>query len=259
MLPRIVHIYGPLWINGYGLFLAIGLTAFTMLLYSDNSIKKMVSRKTLSNSLSIGIFAGIIGARIAAVVEHPEIFAKSPLKFFAPWEGGLGVVGALIGVLVAIPFYLWVQKAPVIPVLDIAAVYAPIIQVFARIGCFSAGCCYGKVVTNSKLPSVVFTNPDGLAPLGLPLHPTQLYISAASAIIFTIMLVARKITKKNGQLSSLFLMLESVSRFSIDFLRGDREMVSETLSIFQIASAAIFLLAAISFIYFTAFGENRSE
>ncbi len=100
-------------------------------------------------------------------------------------------------------------------------------QAIARFGCLFAGCCYGKVAPD--LPcAITFTNPEGFAPLHLPLHPTQLYLALASFTIFLMLPLFKKIlTSKPGQITCIYLILESISRFTIDFWRGDRGQLTE--------------------------------
>jgi phosphatidylglycerol:prolipoprotein diacylglycerol transferase len=138
--------------------------------------------------------------------------------------------------------------------MDLASQYAPLMQAIARIGCLLAGCCYGKLAPD--LPwAITFTRPDGFAPLQLPLHPTQIYFGLASLCIFFIMVtVARVSTTKPGQLTCLYLILESLSRFTLDFWRGDRGPLHEIplgsfarfiLSTLQLYSAVFFTLCLV--------------
>jgi phosphatidylglycerol:prolipoprotein diacylglycerol transferase len=90
---------------------------------------------------------------------------------------------------------------------------------FGRIGCFFAGCCYGK---ETSLPwGVVFTNPNSLARLNVPLHPTQLYDAANGLAIFLFLIWRERRKAFDGQIFSLFLLLYSITRFFIEMLRGD--------------------------------------
>jgi phosphatidylglycerol:prolipoprotein diacylglycerol transferase len=106
-------------------------------------------------------------------------------------------------------------------------VFAPGIalgHVTGRLGCFAAGCCYGRQTDVSW--AVVFTNPLAAAnvgtPLGVPLHPTQLYEAGAELLILVLLLV----TERKGRLFAgrtfwLYMFLYAVSRFIIEIYRGD--------------------------------------
>ncbi|MDH5203492.1 MAG: prolipoprotein diacylglyceryl transferase, partial [Nitrospirota bacterium] len=113
-------------------------------------------------------------------------------------------------------------------------------------GCFSAGCCYGKPVEG--LPwAVTFTDPESLARLGIPLHPTQLYESLGEFINFFILITLRRYKSFNGQLFFTYLLLYSVLRFIVEFFRGDvdRGLIASSISIPQGISILLFLGAVV--------------
>ena len=92
-------------------------------------------------------------------------------------------------------------------------------QVFGRLGCLAAGCCFGRPTT---LPwAVRFTHPEALAPLGVPLHPTQLYEALAALFIFLLLLSLRRIDFFTGQILTAYLFLSGWARLLIEFCRGD--------------------------------------
>ena len=91
-------------------------------------------------------------------------------------------------------------------------------QGFGRIGCFLAGCCYGKE-TDSHL-SVVFQNSD-FAPNHVALIPTQIYSSILDFLHFFILLYVAKHKKAEGEVAACYLILYSIGRFFLEFFRGD--------------------------------------
>ena len=226
MYPRLIHIYGPVWIHSYGVMVALGFLIFLYLFYKDKKRCVIIQDDLFFNAVFIGLFAGIIGGRLITIVTDFEFFKDNLIEIFYPWVGGFGMIGSILGVLITVPFYLKKHSVPIFPLLDRAVIYAPLIQAIARWGCFLAGCCYGKPATPSTIFSVVFTNEQGLAPLNIPLHATQLYSSFVSFLIFLFMFfLFQKVFFKRGQLLFIYLMLESLSRFSIDFFRGDRSFL----------------------------------
>ena len=127
-----------------------------------------------------------------------------------------------------------------------------------RMGCFFAGCCYGKAF---DLPwSVTFTNPDSLASVNIPLHPTQLYSFVANLLIFIFLWFFRKRKRYDGQLFWIYVFLYGVSRFLIEIFRGDfrGNFLFEILSISQVIGA---FMALIAFVMLMLFGirELRAE
>jgi phosphatidylglycerol:prolipoprotein diacylglycerol transferase len=135
-------------------------------------------------------------------------------------------------------------------VADIAALAIPLGHFFGRLGCFFAGCCYGK---SCDLPwAVEFTNPHALAPLNLAIHPTQLYSAAANLAIFAVLTAISKKHEKgkkkhfDGQLFLYYVLFYGVARFVIEIFRGDERgtfpagllSVSQTMGL---AAAAVSL------------------
>ena len=125
-------------------------------------------------------------------------------------------------------------------------------QSIGRLGCFAAGCCYGKP-THSFL-GVTFTNPYSNqtvgVPLWIPLHPTQLYEAAANLVIFAILWLKLKRKKFDGQVFILYLTLYSVVRFTIEFFRGDPDrgfLFGGLLSTSQFISVILMIAAATLF------------
>ena len=82
MCPRLIHIYGPLWIQGYGLMIAVGFLLFTYLFYKDSRRCKIISSEHFFNSIFVGLVAGIVGGRLFFVFyDNQSFFQKIYLKF----------------------------------------------------------------------------------------------------------------------------------------------------------------------------------
>ena len=249
MYPRLLHIYGPLWIYSYGVMIAVGFVVFIGLTLRHSLRKTFISKEIFLNTIFAGFLGGVIGGRMLHVVVNMQDFLSNPLEIFYPWVPGFAVLGSMIGALGFVLFYLARHHVPILPMLDLAALYAPLFQSIARFGCLFAGCCYG---CSTHVPwAIIFSCPEGFAPLNIPLHPAQLYASLASFIIFVVVQsVFHFITPRFGVLFGLYLMLENIARFIVDFWRGDRgELINfcwMNLSIFQIFSFIVFVLACIS-------------
>ncbi len=267
MYPKLLHIYGSLSINGYGLMIALGFLLFLYLSYKNPKRSKIISSDLFFNTIFIGLLAAIVGGRIFFVIEEFNSYSDNWLEMFYPWVGGYGLLGSVIGVLMTVPVYLRIKKTRVLPFLDLISIYAPLMQSISRIGCFLAGCCYGCSAC-SRLPwAVVFTSPDSLAPLNVSLHPAQLYSTLVSFLIFLIVLFSSKFKYKTGQLLFLYLVLESIARFFVDFWRGNRDYVhgfsllnsfSDILSFSQLVAIGIFVFASIGFLW-VSFCKNPSK
>jgi phosphatidylglycerol---prolipoprotein diacylglyceryl transferase len=209
---------GPITIYTYGFMLAI---AFLCAIY-------MAGREAQRLGLPKGQFydlcfyiivAALVGSRLLFVLLEPRTFFTHPLRIFALWEGGLDFQGGLFLALIVAFVYIrrrgWAWR----PTLDALALGAPLGQFFGRIGCFMAGCCFG---IPTHVPwAVVFTNPNSLCPLkGIPLHPTELYMSFWGLLVFGFLYWFRTRKRYNGQLLLMYLFLAGLGRFVIAFYRS---------------------------------------
>ena len=224
MNPKLLHIFGPLWINSYGLMIAIGLLLSLFISYNSSLRKKLVSGDFFLNTIFIATIAGFIGGRLLFLVADWEQFAQNPIEILYPWEGGYSLLGAFIIVPLILIWHLRQHQVPVLQFFDFLSLYVPLLQSVSRLGCFFAGCCYGIALAEPTWYSVLYSNPNSLAPLHTFLHPTQLYSSLASLIIFGILqLLSLIFLTTPGRITSLFFILEGMARFIVDFWRGDRD------------------------------------
>lgn len=209
---------GSVTIYSYGFFIALGAVVglIYMAVQGKNNFGTTFDK---SNSLFIYIvISAYIGGKVFFFFENPSFYIHNLGTLFS--GNGFVFFGSL---LFAIPTMLWFFKKnniPTMPMLDVMAIVTCLVHGFGRIGCFMSGCCHGKP-TDSFL-SVVFTNPVCQAePLNTPLHPTQLY---ESGFIFTLMgalLLIKRNKKFDGQLFLIYLIVYSIGRSLLEFLRGD--------------------------------------
>jgi phosphatidylglycerol:prolipoprotein diacylglycerol transferase len=139
------------------------------------------------------------------------------MQIFKIWEGGLVFYGGLIlAAVVALGYMRWHR----LPIWKLADFISPLIALglsFGRIGCFLAGCCYGR-----ETPRVaMFSKILNLARLNVPLHPTQLYDAANGLVLFLFLNWMERRKAFDGQIFWLFLFLYAITRFFIETLRGD--------------------------------------
>jgi len=221
MWHTLFTIYGPISVHSYGAMIAIGLLIFLYLIKRNNRFHTLKLENTFMGILLMGIVAGLVGGRLLFLATSPEMFS-GPVDIIAFWQGGFRILGAVIAIILVLPLYLSWLKVPIIPLLDLLAIYAPLLQSVSRIGCFLAGCCHGT--PTSRPWGIIYTDVQSAAPLYVCLHPTQLYSAIGLLIIFAAMyfLFQHKFSK-SGQLISTYLILVSLERFLVDFWRGDRE------------------------------------
>src|SRR4030043_1236395 len=235
--------FGPLTIHTYGLLVAVGF-----LIGLGFAVRQARKEGTPADKIiDLGFYillSAIIGSRLFFILINASHYIKNPLDIFKILEGGLVFYG---GVLLAVPTAIWYVKKNGLAIWKTADIFAPSIAIghaLGRLGCFAAGCCYGNPA--DSLPwSVTFTDPESLARIGIPLHPTQLYESAGEFINFLILITLRRYSSFNGQLFMTYLLLYSVLRFIVEFFRGDvnRGFIAPQLSVSQGISILIFLVA----------------
>ena len=229
-------------IYSWGLMIAVGFEL--AILYFFFSIKKEQIPLNLILNLIIGIIVfSIVGARTLHVLMHLPYYMLYPLRIIRLWEGGMTLQGGLI---FSISFSVYYIKKHHLPLGKIADCAAPSIAFgfsVGRIGCFLNGCCYG-------VPSSFgFVFPRG-SPAGeffsdQTLFPTQLTSSLNLLVMGIVLHLLRKKNIARGKLLPLFLILYSVHRFLMEFLRGDTSPAVFNLTSFQIISILLALFSLI--------------
>jgi len=204
----------------FGVLLAFAFSSAYFLSLS-NAKKLEIPHRTIEILFLIIVLSSAFGARLFHVIfEDPQYYLRFPQKIFAVWEGGFTFYGALLLAIVSIISYCKWKKLPLGTILDIAGTSTILSLAIGRLGCFFAGCCWGKLC---HLPwGIRFTHPQGFTPDKIQaLHPTQLYESLGAFIIFIFAQrsLARQISP--GMLSMKILLASSFLRFLIEFLRGD--------------------------------------
>lgn len=218
MYPLLFKI-GPITLYTYGLTMVVAFLAAISLIYHEAKAQGLETAKLADLGFFV-IISGIIGARILYILMNPTEYFTHPLKIFKVWEGGLIFYGGILGAMVITIFLLKRYRYPFWQMMDILAPALVLAQGIGRIGCFMAGCCYGR---SACLPwAVTFNNPNTLAPIGISVHPTQLYHSFANLTIFSILIfILKKKRHFTGQVFCLYLCLYPVGRTLVEFFRGD--------------------------------------
>jgi phosphatidylglycerol:prolipoprotein diacylglycerol transferase len=188
------------------------------------------------------ILSAIIGSRAMYVLMNASYYTRAPLDMLKIWEGGLVFSGGVLGVVLTM---LWYVKRHGLPLGKIADLWAPAIAVgqgIGRIGCFMAGCCYGK--PTDSICGVAFTHSHSLArPLNVPLHPTQLYSSLSGFVIFLLILVLYSKKKFEGQVFLWLMIMHSTARLAIERFRGDDRgiLLGSNMSMTQLVATLILI------------------
>jgi phosphatidylglycerol:prolipoprotein diacylglycerol transferase len=214
---------GPVTVYSYGVLLAASYLLGLRLAMSRARRWGLDASRVLDLGIYI-IIAALVGAKLMLLIVDFEQFTRSPAELLTLARSGGVFYGGLI---LAVGVAFWFIAKHRMPFWTTCDVFAPGIalgHVTGRLGCFAAGCCYGKP---TDVPwAVIFTNPLAAAnvgtPLGIPLHPTQLYEAGAELVILLVLLA----TERKGRLFAgrtfwLYMFLYAVSRFVIEIYRGD--------------------------------------
>jgi phosphatidylglycerol:prolipoprotein diacylglycerol transferase len=205
--------------------------------------------------LDLGIYiiiSALIGAKLLLLITDYRTFVDNPRELLTLARSGGVFYGGLI---VAVSVALWYIRRIGLPLWTTCDVFAPGIalgHVVGRLGCFFAGCCYGKP-TDAPW-AITFTNQFAAAnvgtPLNVPLHPTQLYEAGAEAIILVLLLATESRGRPfAGRTFWLYMLLYAVSRYVIEIYRGDPRGAVGIFSTSQFISVLLVPLAVAMLIY----------
>ncbi len=264
MYPILVKI-GPLTVYGYGFWIAVGLLAGFWVMGREAKRQGLPQNTVVNIAFWTVIFSFIV-SKFGLLFEDPKYYSSHFKELLR--SGGVfyaGLIGGLIFVILA----LKVKKLPFWKVMDIYAMVIPLGHGFGRQGCFSAGCCYGRptdvpwgVVFHSQ-----FAHEHVGTPLGVKIHPVQLYESFLNFILFGILYyVMRKKKKFDGEISALYLIGYGIIRFHDEYYRGDPgrgwiihgSSVWTSLSVPQLISLLLILAGIIIILVRRRHGENKS-
>lgn len=233
---------GPFAIHSYGVMVAAALLV-AIWLGAREARRRGFAPGVVEEVAVPVVLAGLLGGRLAYVAGwEPELLWRDPLGILAVWRGGLALHG---GLLVGFATGLWLCRRRRLHTWRLADALAPgliLAQAVGRLGCFLSGDSYGRP---TAVPwAVTFTDPNGLAPPGVPLHPVQLYEAALDLGLFAALWALRRRPAVDGQLFLLYVAGYGTIRLLTEVFRGDRIEVAYGLSLLQGVSLA-FLTAAL--------------
>jgi len=208
---------GSLPIQSYGIMVAIGFLLAVYVAIRRAKKRDIPSQFIFNLSLYV-LISGFVGARIFNILQHIRSY-DSLSDALRIWEGGLTYYGGFVFASLVGFLYLRSKKLPIVEVLDVIAPSLALVEGIGRIGCFLAGCCYGKP---TDLPCGVTFPENSLTRIltdSQKVHPTQLYSTVILFGIFIILIVLQRFMKFSGQLFLSYLIMYSIYRFSVDFFR----------------------------------------
>jgi len=206
---------GPVTIYGYGLMIGIGVMC-GFLIASRRAKSHHLDPEIALGMGIISLVFGMIGAKLLYCLIDLKAFLADPAIILS--SEGFVVYGGIIGGVLCGMLYSKIKKVKFLQYFDLLMPSVAVAQGFGRLGCFLAGCCYGRE-TDSFI-GIVFHN-SSYAPNGVKLLPTQLISSAGDFAIAAILIFYARKTRSTGKVGALYVILYSIGRFFIEFFRND--------------------------------------
>jgi phosphatidylglycerol:prolipoprotein diacylglycerol transferase len=242
---------GPITVYTYGLLLAAAYLLGLKLAMVRAKSRGLDQTRVLDLGIYI-IISALVGAKLLLLITDFRSFTSHPAQLMdLARSAGVFYGGLILAVVVA----LWYIRRIGLPLWTTCDVFAPGIalgHVVGRMGCFFAGCCYGKP---TNVPwAITFKDPFAAAnvgtPLNQPLHPTQLYEAGAEALILIVLLLTESRGKRYpGRTFWLYMLLYAISRYIIEIFRGDPRGTVGAFSTSQFISIILAPLAVIMLVY----------
>ena len=214
------HNIGPIFIHTYSVMLLAAFIAGIALLYRE-SRRNGISTATIYDLPVYIIILSIIGSRAGYIITNWDFYRGDAISMLKTYEGGLSFHGGVIGGAIAVIYFCWRRKIPVLRMSDTLMPSLSLGLAIGRIGCFLNGCCYGRS-TNDAWGIVFPVLHDGIHR-----HPTQLYDSAFNfAITLLLLFPLKRFNHKDGDLFAFWLILSGVTRFIMEqYRRGETAAV----------------------------------
>ncbi len=235
---------GDFYLATYGLMIALGLS-LGILVALNRAKRVQVPVPAVLDLVFYSVIGGVVGGRLLHIIVYFDEFLNAPLEVGFS-RAGFVFLGSVIGAVAVAAYIIRRERLDFWKVMDVLITALPLGHVFGRIGCFLAGCCYGRVLDPEgpfgflgvRFPKGIEIAGDviggqawdehverGLLPetadFSLPVIPTQLIESGANLVIFAVLLFLWSRRKFHGQIFLSYLILYGVERFLVEFLRGD--------------------------------------
>lgn len=241
MYPVLFHI-GPFPLHTYMVMLAVAFG--TAIAWGNRQLRQadVAPMREWVDMEVVLVLSSLAGARLLYVATDWETYRDAPLDILKIQEGGAVFYGGLLGAVVGCTAFILYRRLPLAILADIAFPCVALGQFFGRLGCLSAGCCYGKACSLAWAVSFPATAGDSLGR-----HPTQAYEAAALLVLFLCLeLYRRRPGRARGMVPVAYGYGYGAIRFVIEGLRDDFRGPSLLLglSVSQAISLGIVLLAA---------------
>lgn len=249
--PYLVE-FGILKIHWYGLLMVIGGLIGLFLVLRLAKFYKISKNDVLDLSLYWLIFS-IIGARIYYVLYAWDLYKDNPFDILKIWQGGLAVHGIMIGGFAAVIMFARRKRLGILNLLDLSAIGLCAAQIIGRWGNYFNQEIFGKP-TNLVwgIPINAALRPAEYARFEY-FHPAVLYESLGNVIVLFVLLVVflKLAVPKNisGLIFAGYIMLYSILRFCLEFVRIDYSPTLLDVRLAQIISGVLFIVGVVIIIW----------
>ena len=216
--PILLHL-GPFALSWYGLAIATGILVGGWLTTREAQRRGLAAERVW-DAMTWIVVGGLVGARLLFVLDRWPFFAANPAEILAVQNGGISIMGAILGGGLAGGLFLWRHGLPIRRFFDAAAPGLVLGQAIGRFGCLVTGDTVGKATDGSW--GIIYTNPGARVPqLGVAYQPSFMYEQIWDVLIFILLWSLRGRVKTDGYLFALYLGLYAAGKFAITFTRID--------------------------------------
>jgi phosphatidylglycerol:prolipoprotein diacylglycerol transferase len=213
--------FGPVTIHTYGFLLAVGVL-LAILVSVKLGKKEGLDTRVLSDFIFYTILIGLVGAKVFLFVTELDYYLKYPREIPSLITSAGTFYGGLIFGAVFVIWYVRKHKLDIKKVGDVMMPAVALAHFFGRMGCLSAGCCWGREAEGCPI-AITFTSTQTTTgvPHNIPLYPTQLLEAILNLLNFIVLMVLFKKKKFPGQVLAVYVFNYSLIRLIIEFYRGD--------------------------------------
>lgn len=235
--PVLAHL-GPIALSWYGLAVAAGLAVGVWLALRE-AARRGLPPGPVGDLVLWVVPGGIVGARALHVLDRWDIYSANPALIPAIQDGGLAILGAILGGTLAGAIGAWRMGLRVRRLSDAVAPGLVLGQAIGRLGCLVIGDAVGPPTDGTW--GVVYRNPGAMVPeLGVAYVPTFAYEAASDLAIFALLWALRPRLRTDGHLFALYLALYAAGKFGLTFLR------TETVWFWGLQEAQLLALATLA-------------
>lgn len=144
------------------------------------------------------VFGAAIGGRLLHVLTVPGDYWTDPLRVVALNDAGFVFFGSLLAIAAGWGWLAQRHGVPFSTSCDVGATWMALGHAFGRLGCWSAGCCWGAPGADGwgvRFPADAVVAMAAGAPMHggdtVPLHPVQLYEASGLFVLFAVLLLLR--------------------------------------------------------------------